>query len=321
VVTLAAVASTIVRWYLLVRALDLPFSMGDAFRLGFLGYLFNFVSLGIVGGDLIKAVFLARQQPGRRAEAVATVFVDRVIGLYALFIVATVAFLTIGLDGLNVRDPEQLARIKTVCYAAVALAITGAAAFTVMLLPGFTSNPLWDALVGLPRIGHTLSRLIGAVRMYRRRLPLLLLTLVMSLGTHVLFTLSIYLTACGLPGAHPSLGTHLVIAQIANLAGVLPLPGGLGAFEYALDYLYRAVTPAEVAARQGFVVALALLVIKLVIAAIGAVYYVAGRRQVSELIHEAEASGPLDELDAVTRGEGKERLAATRSLRSGARLG
>ena len=71
--------------------------MADAFRLGFLGYLFNFVSLGSVGGDLFKAVFIAREQHGKRAEAVATVVIDRVIGLYVLFFVASVAALATGM--------------------------------------------------------------------------------------------------------------------------------------------------------------------------------------------------------------------------------
>jgi hypothetical protein len=299
------VVSTIVRWHLLVRALDMPFSIRDAFRLGFLGYLFTFITMGVVGGDLLKAVFLARQQPGRRAEAVATVVVDRIIGLFALFFVATVAFLTFGLDARNVRDPNLLSQIQYICYGAVGFTIAGTVGFLLLLLPGFTSNPLWDALVGLPKIGHTIGRLIGAVRMYRRRLPLLLFIFVMSAATHVVFTLSVYCTASGLPGNHPSFSTHLVIVQIASLCGALPLPGGLGAFEYVLDYLYRAVSSADVAARQGFVVALAFLVIKLLIAAIGMVYYVAGRRQVKELIAEAEKSHVMDDLEEVTQGAGK----------------
>ena len=37
--------------------------------------------VGIVGGDVLKAYMLARHAPDRKAEAVATVFVDRIIGL------------------------------------------------------------------------------------------------------------------------------------------------------------------------------------------------------------------------------------------------
>ena len=64
--------------------LHLPFRLRDAFRLGFLAFLLNFVSVGAVGGDLFKAFFIARDQPGRRTEAVATVVVDRLVGFYAL---------------------------------------------------------------------------------------------------------------------------------------------------------------------------------------------------------------------------------------------
>src|SRR5262245_45335052 len=55
---LCSVAShclTFIRWYLLVRALGLKFSLHDAFRLGCVGVAMNFVSPGSVGGDLFKA--------------------------------------------------------------------------------------------------------------------------------------------------------------------------------------------------------------------------------------------------------------------------
>ena len=51
---LLMVVTTIVRWYMLVRALELPFRLRDAFRLGFLGYMLNFFSLGSVGGRLVS---------------------------------------------------------------------------------------------------------------------------------------------------------------------------------------------------------------------------------------------------------------------------
>src|SRR3954454_24839926 len=43
---MAAILLTFVRWYLLVRALDLPFRIRDAIRLGFIGNFFNLVIPG-----------------------------------------------------------------------------------------------------------------------------------------------------------------------------------------------------------------------------------------------------------------------------------
>src|SRR5437879_1557023 len=41
VLLLAGVLLTFVRWYILVRAQDLPFTPADALRLGLVGYFFN----------------------------------------------------------------------------------------------------------------------------------------------------------------------------------------------------------------------------------------------------------------------------------------
>ena len=117
---MTAVSITLTRWFLLVRAIGLPFRLKDAFRLGFLGYLLNFISVGNVGGDLFKAVFIAREQHGRRTEAVATVIIDRMVGMYSLLLVATAGILTTDLD--RQLEPRQ---IQIICQATLAAAALG----------------------------------------------------------------------------------------------------------------------------------------------------------------------------------------------------
>ena len=82
-----AILLTFLRWFCLVAALRFQFTIRDAMRLGFIGYLFNFVAPGSVGGDLVKAALLAKEQPDRRATAVATVLLDRILGMLALFMI------------------------------------------------------------------------------------------------------------------------------------------------------------------------------------------------------------------------------------------
>src|SRR5258708_2085505 len=53
-IAVSAALLTFIRWYFLVRALRLPFSVWDAIRLGFLGIVFNLVVPGAVGGDVVK---------------------------------------------------------------------------------------------------------------------------------------------------------------------------------------------------------------------------------------------------------------------------
>jgi uncharacterized membrane protein YbhN (UPF0104 family) len=286
-VTMTATMLSMVRWYLLVRALDLPFTLRDAFRLGFLGYLFNFFSFGVVGGDLLKAVTIARQQPERRAEAMATVFIDRAVGLYALFLLVTFGFLLISATDVEVGKDAVGPAIDRLSQVAVVVTVVGAIAGCFVLSPGFSSNPLSRASTRLPLVGGTFSRLFAAADMYRRRIPLLIVALGISLITHCMVSASVYLLASGLPGPAPSFALHFVIVPIATVAAAVPLPGGLGAFEMALNLLYRSAMGAAVIGSKGFVVALAALVIKLTIAAVGMVLYLASRRRVEQLMQEA----------------------------------
>jgi uncharacterized membrane protein YbhN (UPF0104 family) len=126
------------------------------------------------------------------------------------------------------------------------------------------------------------------MRLYSGRPAVLVGSVGLSIVTHVMITLCIYLIASGLPGAHPNLLAHFTIVPIANLANSIPLPGGLGGFELALDFLYRAISSTAVAPRHGFVIALAFRIVTLLIAAIGAVYYLASKREVDQMMHEAE---------------------------------
>jgi hypothetical protein len=272
-----------------VRALGLEFNATDAVRLGFVGYLLNF-TVSLLGGDLIKAVAIARRQPGHEAAAAATVVIDRLFGLYALFVVAATASLAIDFDALRAIDPQQVAAAERVCQFTQIATIVGAVGFALLLVPGLATSPLWEAMVHIPYAGPTLVKLLEAVRMYRRQPGVLFGALVMSMGVHCLHSTAIYLIGRGLPGEDPSLAANFVVAPLAMVAGAAPVPGGLGAFETALSYMYTALSPPGVARLDGFVIAAAYRLMTLVIAAIGGAYYLSSRREVRELMAEAEGA-------------------------------
>lgn len=307
VVCLAGVTSTVVRWWLLVRALKMPFALPEALRLGFVGFLFNFLTLGVLGGDLVKTIFLARRQPGRRTEAIASTLIDRIIGLYALFVLASIAILCVDWEQLHVRDTQQLAAVRMLCWVTVGATVVGTLGLFVVALPSFGRSPLYEWLHGLPKIGATLQRVTTAVRIYRDRPMLMALVGVSSIATHTMFVLSVYLIARGLPGEIPSLPLHFVIVNIANVANTLPLPGGIGGFEYVVDFMYRGLSSEAVAKSQGFVVALGFRIATLVVAMIGVVYYLTSRQEMQALLKQAvreeEAQQHGDSAAAIAVGE------------------
>lgn len=289
---LSAVSLTFVRWYLLVRSLGMPFRLRDAFRLGFLGYFLNFVAPGSVGGDAFKAFFIARSMHGRKAEAVATVVVDRMFGLYGLLVVTSAA---LWLGNLSATDPQ----FQTVMSVTYICTFIGAIVIMLLMVPGFTNGRVSQGLANLPKIGPTIGQLISAVRLYRQRPTVLLIAGLMSLCVHIIFASALYLAAGALLTFEvaPSLGENLVIVPLAMVAGVLPTPGGLGVFEAAMEALYR-IVPAAGASGDGFVVAIAYRLITFGIAGIGVCYYLASRKEVVETLHEAEHSS--DDTDSTS---------------------
>ena len=277
-----AICITFVRWYLLVGALQIPFRLRDAFRLGFLGFLLNFVSFGSVGGDLFKAFFIAREHPTRKAEAVATVVVDRMIGLYALLLVTTTAILLS-------RIPNPSPVLATICNFTFAATAIGGIGVIVVLIPGFTRGSFSEFLSGLPKVGNAVGRLITSVRMYRDKYLVMLLILAMSMTVHTLLAVSIYLIAGALFAETPTLGEHLILVPLSMVAGALPFtPAGLGSFEIAMESLYELVPVGGPGDVIGVLVALSYRLITIGIAAVGVVYYWTSRREVQLIFREAE---------------------------------
>jgi len=289
----AAVVLTLIRWWYLVRALGVPLRLTSALRIGFLGYLFNLAPLGIVGGDLLKAWMLAWEHREYKAKAVASVVVDRVIGLYVLFVVASAAIFLTGFWKLE--DTEG--HIKDICTVTFVLTAVGAVGIAVMLTPGVTDGRGTKALTRLPRIGHALGGLIEAVRMYRRRADVLVVSSVMSVGVHTLFATGLYLIARGLFGDVLSWGTHFVVGPLSASVGVLPLVAG--PFEFVLNLLYTLVPEpgVEIPTGEGFVVALGYRLITVLIAMVGYCYYLGSRREVAQVMQRAEREQQAEESD------------------------
>ena len=279
--TFAGVLVTCVRWYMLVRTLGLTFRIRDALRLGFLGYLLNFVSLGSVGGDLFKAIFIAREQTSRRAEAVASVIADRVIGLYALLVLASGATL-LG------TVPGQSVLLKRVGPITLITTVTGG--LMVLLFAIAPVEKMTTLLRRFPlRIATISLRLVEALSLYRRKPTAVAAALAVSVLTHGMFVAALHLIASGILELSPSLPEHFVIGPVAFVAGAVPfMPAGFGALELALDLMYTKVASAQLDAGLGVVVALGYRLNTIGVAMVGAIVYWFSKREVDEVLSQGE---------------------------------
>jgi glycosyltransferase 2 family protein len=106
-----------------------------------------------------------------------------------------------------------------------------------------------------------------------------------------MFAIGCYFIAGGLFDYHLSnlsLPKHFVVMPLSAAMQVIPVP--IGPTEFAMNYLYPTVwkvAPA-VTKGQGLLVALSYRLITLLIAALGIFYYFGNRREMAEVMHEAE---------------------------------
>ena len=279
---LSAITIGIVRWWALVRAFGIPFELREALRLGFLGYLLNFVSLGSVGGDLFKAILVAKHKPQARPEAIASVVLDRAIGMLGLVILAVVSLTVFPTAPL----PTVLRSIRDF---AMLLTLLSLAALLVAIYAGRWFEGLLKWIETWPLVGPSLARMAWAVRQLRGQ-PLTLATLIAAaVCVHTLLALTVYFVSAGVYAEHPTLAEHLYVVPPAMAAGAIPLaPGGLGAQEYALDELFKQL-PALPEQFSGMIVATVYRLITLAIAGIGLVYYWTSHgRELKQVREEAE---------------------------------
>jgi hypothetical protein len=275
----------------------LSFTVRETVRAGFLGYLANLLPLGLVAGDSLKMVMLIHRNPRKKTEAVSAVFVDRVLGLYALLLLAAIASLLLPADQLaRLGETDQLF-VSRLCLMVQAASLASTAGLIILLIPAVTQSREWDRLEHTPLVGPVLHKLVEAMRSYRRRIDLLVAAIAVSLVVHSLYVLAVVLMShsIGLAPEHRPAPTSIcVIVPPTMIAGALPI----GVYEVTITILFRAISPAGAPANMGLLIALAYRLIQIAIATIGMGYWLAGRSEVRELMHEAEELPPEKALEA-----------------------
>jgi uncharacterized protein (TIRG00374 family) len=283
-VALASISISFSRWCLLVRCQKIELSMVEAFRLGAIGYLLSFVSAGSVGGDVFKAIFLAKRRPGKRIAAVASVLVDRGCGLFGLVLLVSITLIVTPPTTATGESKD----IETIRFWTALLVGLGTAVLAILVLGGRRVEQLLTSASKLRLIGPIVARIGPPLRMFHEHPIALFVSILMSLGVHSGLTLSIYLIARGLYADPPTLAEHYIIVPVALLASALPItPAGLGIFEGAMAWLYD-VVPAEPTLASGVMVALVFEMVRVIVAMFGTIFYWTANAEVRGSLEAAE---------------------------------
>jgi glycosyltransferase 2 family protein len=218
------------RFRLLLAHQSIAVSYRRALGLTLIGSFFGAVLPGLVGGDVIKAVYVCADAPGRRADAVAAVVIDRAIGLYALMLLGSAALLAALAAGtLPFENPVLLA-----APIAVGLGTAGMALLAWARLR--QSGPVQKLFDRLPR---RVQNVLRALTSYVKSPRVMAVAIGLSLVNHALVVISFFLVARLLDNEIAAF-THFVLNPLAMTMNAVALtPGGVGFAEGAFSYLFE----------------------------------------------------------------------------------
>jgi glycosyltransferase 2 family protein len=216
----------VVRWRLVLETQGLDLPLERATRISLVAQFFNSFLLGSTGGDLIKAFYAARETHHLKTEAVTTVFVDRLVGLWAMLFFAGVMML----PNLNMITHHRDIGVPSLVILAMLVTLTVVLSLAFW---GGVSKRFPRARHYLRRLpkGPLLERSLDSCRQFGKAKAFLAKSVALSLVLNLIWVLQISILGAGLDLAIP-FTPLLVIVPIIFCISALPItPNGLGVRE------------------------------------------------------------------------------------------
>lgn len=226
------------RWRALLAIAGAHVPFRRALQLQFTAQFFNVVVPGNVGGDVVKALYVARdEEPSKRTAILLIVFVERLVGLGALVLVASMVAIVKG--PLLWQNPQLRQLAMGVAFLGLCT-LVGPALF--VLLMRRAGDRLETYTTGTTFIAKLANRLVAAARLLSAGPRNLLLALGYSMLAHaatiVFFTV---LTRALLLEAVP-FSSIATVYPLGILTMILPIsPAGLGVGHVAFDRLFSMI--------------------------------------------------------------------------------
>jgi uncharacterized protein (TIRG00374 family) len=230
------------RWHILLRAQGLDLRLRRTIRVLAISIFFANFLPGAAGGDLIRALYLYKAAQGRRAAAILSILIDRLIGL--------IAFILLGLATLLMHPLGAGAVELTI----IALSAAFIGALALLFLYGHVIALLLQR--GLSGRSVRLAQIVedtgAALRQYARDWRTTGLAMLLSIVIVGFAVGPIVLIAEAMPFVGPSARDYGIAGLYALIANSLPVtPGGLGIGEGAFASACLVLAPQAARAAYG----------------------------------------------------------------------
>lgn len=235
------------RWNLLLRVQGIRLGFSEVIRLTMIGIFFNLTLPGSVSGDFVKMAYVTRRTPTCKAEAVLTVLLDRVIGIFGLFIVASV-MVVYQLPFLLSLDAEF--RVVQVTAFLVGLgSIAGIFGIVILKTRQRIMSLLWIASLKhyltrkLPdSILSRLTRLANALDLYSKHAGVTGIAVILSILVHSCLAINLYLIGKSLGEVALRLRDFFLVVPVSNAIAAIPItPAGIGTRDAVTAMFFKAM--------------------------------------------------------------------------------
>ena len=251
-----AVVLASVRMKLIIEAQEIPLKVREAVYLNFIGYFFNNFLPTTIGGDVVKAYYLAK---GRQEKmgSFTSIFVDRVIGLLTMILMAFVALF--------------FASEKTVDNSVkYSIFVITALSFIIIILM-FNKNfakKFKFLLIFMKPIEDKIRRAYDVIHKYQHHKMLLFQSFVISIISQLFFFGSLAVLALSIGFRVPFMEILLRMPIVGTIS-LLPSINGLGLREGSTVVLFGPIMGKE----NAFVVSILWLLMLFIISIIGGLVY------------------------------------------------
>jgi len=217
------------RWHLLLKPLQMNVSFREVAVISWMGMFFNNIFLSLVGGDIIRGIYIARRTK-EKTIAVTTLMIDRIVGVIALAILAFLAVLP------NLTNPDYLVVSVMVMVLMGVASVLSAMFFIDRVREALFHNRLLQSLPLYP----ILAKIAEAGRIYKHQKRLLVVTIALSFCAHTLLSIVFYGFGLAFGVKEVVFVEYLVIVPVCQLISSVPIaPAGWGVGEVAYTYFFQ----------------------------------------------------------------------------------
>ncbi len=225
-----------IRWYYLLLWQGIPTSFKTVLRINCIGIFFNIFMPGALGGDLVKAFYIAKDSKARKIGAVMTILLDRIIGFQTIMIVAFVALL------FNHKIMLSNLQLQTIAYSIafyiVCSFIAAACVFSIKAKNLFVSMGAKQLVYRLPKKDFFLQ-VYDALHIYANQKMKLFKAVAITIAIDVLSIYMFYTIGKSMGEDLVSLTSYLTVIPVGLLMLSLPIaPAGIGVGQVAFYNLF-----------------------------------------------------------------------------------